>query len=264
MASRNRLGLVASILTIWATMSPALEQTTYAAEPRARIQFNLWDVPSGKPVPAMVCIRDLEDNSVRLPPDGRIMQQVSQTHEFYHGIEYEADNPDWIGPARKTLGIGDNQDRSFVYEELPSLPFWHEPVVYQTQPSFSIKLEPGRYQISVARGMEYIPITESFTVATQDQEHTLKLDRWVDLPKRGWFSGDVHVHHPTTKKAHRDFLLRYAEAEDLHVVNVLEMGHHRGTDFKQLGFGKKFREVRGAYCLVSGQEEPRSTFGHII
>ena len=70
--------------------------------------------------------------------------------------------------------------------------------------------------------------------------------------------------HPTTKKTHRDFLLRYAEAEDLHVVNVLEMGHHRGTDFKQLGFGKKFRQRRGDYCLVSGQEEPRSTFGHII
>jgi hypothetical protein len=101
-------------------------------------------------------------------------------------------------------------------------------------------------------------------VTAQDQEHTLRLDRWIDLPARGWFSGDVHVHHPTTKKTHRDFLLRYAEAEDLHVVNVLEMGHHRGTDFKQLGFGKKFRQRRGDYCLVSGQEEPRSTFGHII
>jgi hypothetical protein len=48
------------------------------------------------------------------------------------------------------------------------------------------------------------------------------------------------------------------------VVNVLEMGHHRGTDFKQQGFGKKFRVNRADYWLVSGQEEPRSTFGHII
>lgn len=192
------------------------------------------------------------------------MQRPSQTQEFYRGVEYEADNPDWIGPARKTLGKGNNNDRSFVYEELPSLPFWQEPVVYQTQPTFSIKLEPGRYQISVARGMEYIPVTKSFTVTSQDQQHTLKLERWVNLPAEGWYSGDVHVHHPTTKKAHRDFLLRYAEAEDLHVVNVLEMGHHRGTDFKQLGFGREFRERRGDYCLVSGQEEPRSTFGHII
>jgi hypothetical protein len=74
----------------------------------------------------------------------------------------------------------------------------------------------------------------------------------------------VHVHHPTTEKGHREFLLRYAEAEDLHLINVLEMGHHRGTDFKQAGFGRKFRKQRGDFCLVSGQEEPRSTFGHII
>ncbi len=265
MISRRRIELRASMLmAACITMCLAIEQASDADERQSTIQFHLLDVPSGKLVPAVICIRDLEDNSVRLPPDGRVMQRVSQTDEFYRGIAFEEDNPDWIGPPRKTLGKGDNNDRSYVYEELPSIPFWREPVLYQTQPTFSIKLEPGRYQISVARGMEYIPVTKKFTVTDQDQEHTLRLDRWVNLPARGWFSGDVHVHHPTTEKTHRDFLLRYAEAEDLHVVNVLEMGHHRGTDFKQLGFGKKFRQRRGDYWLVSGQEEPRSTFGHII
>ncbi|MCP4193756.1 MAG: CehA/McbA family metallohydrolase [Planctomycetaceae bacterium] len=240
------------------------EFTSAAAPAKSTITFHLQDVPSGRPVPAVVCIRSLDDQSVRLPPDGRIMTRFSQTEEFYQGISFDADDPNWIGPRRKMLGKGDNNDRSYVYEQLPSIPFWREPVRYQTQPNFSIQLEPGRYQISVARGMEYIPLAKPFTVTKKDQEHTLRLDRWIDLPARGWFSGDVHVHHPTTQKSHRDFLLRYAEAEDLHVVNLLEMGHHHGTDFKQAGFGKKFREQRGAYWLVSGQEEPRSTFGHII
>jgi hypothetical protein len=247
-----------------ATMCLEVEQASVADEPQATVRFHLLDVPSGKLVPAVVCIRNLDDQTVRLPPDGRVMQRVSQTEEFYRGVDFEANNPDWIGPPRKTLGKGNNNDRSYVYEELPSIPYWSEPVLYQTHPTFSIKLEQGRYRISVARGMEYIPVTKEFAVTAEDQEHTLRLERWVDLPARGWFSGDVHVHHPTTKKTHRDFLLRYAEAEDLHVVNVLEMGHHRGTDFKQLGFGKTFRQRRGDYCLVSGQEEPRSTFGHII
>ena len=265
MISRKRIGLRAiTLISACATLCLVIDQASYADEPPATVQFHLLDVPSGKLVPAVVCIRNLDDKSVRLPPDGRVMQRVSQTEEFYRGVVFEADNPDWIGPLRKTLGKGDNNDRSYVYDELPSIPFWREPVLYQTQPSFSIKLEPGRYQISVARGMEYIPVTREFAVSAQDQEHTLRLERWVDLPARGWFSGDVHVHHPTTKKTHREFLLRYAEAEDLHVVNVLEMGHHRVTDFEQLGFGKKFRQRRGDYCLVSGQEEPRSTFGHII
>ncbi|MCH2400009.1 MAG: hypothetical protein MK364_12920, partial [Pirellulales bacterium] len=113
--------------------------------------------------------------------------------------------------------------------------------------------------------MEFIPVHKDFTVVSgQSATYKIQLDRWIDLPQLGWYSGDVHVHHPTQQKSHRDFLLRYAAAEDLNVVNVLEMGHHQGTDFKQLGFGKEFREQRGNYCLVSGQEEPRSTFGHII
>ena len=174
MALQRRLGLWASILTAWATTHPVVEQATCAAEPQAKIQFNLLDIPSGKLVPAMVCIRDLQDNSVRLPPDGRIMQRVSQTDEFYRGVEYEADNPDWIGPARKTLGKGDNNDRSYVYEELPSLPFWHEPVRYQTQPTFSIELDPCRYQISGALRMDYIPVSMRATVTSQDQNHTLE------------------------------------------------------------------------------------------
>jgi hypothetical protein len=42
------------------------------------------------------------------------------------------------------------------------------------------------------------------------------------------------------------------------------MGHHTGTEFHQAGFGKDFRVQRGNFALVSGQEDPRSTFGHII
>lgn len=42
------------------------------------------------------------------------------------------------------------------------------------------------------------------------------------------------------------------------------MGHHLGTDFKVDGFGRKFRLCKSNYCLISGQEDPRSDFGHII
>jgi hypothetical protein len=263
MFSLDRNRLVSCILlaagTIVGFQTP---RTAHAAD--ATVQFRLLNVPTGQLTPAVVCIRNLDDNTVRLPPDGRELKRFSQTEEFYQGIVYDADDPNWVGPVRRTLGKGDNNDRSYVYDELRSLPFWSEEVLYQTQPRFSVKLAAGRYRISVARGMEYIPVTWEFTVAGDDQEHTIRLERWVDLPAAGWYSGDVHVHHPTTEKGHREFLLSYAAAEDLHLINVLEMGHHRGTDFKQLGFGRKFRVQRGNYCLVSGQEEPRSTFGHII
>ena len=145
MISRKQIGMRARMLiAACATLYFVVEQASYADEPKSTIQFQLLDVPSGKLVPAMVCIRNLNDESVRLPPDGRVMQRVSQTEEFYRGVVFDANNPDWIGPPRKTLGKGNNNDRSYVYDELPSIPFWREPVLYQTQPAFSIKLEPGR------------------------------------------------------------------------------------------------------------------------
>ena len=231
--------------------------------PAAAVHVRLIDTETGRVTPAMVCISG-SDNQVRLPPDGRVLTKPSTTREFYSGVEFDPD-PDWIGPVRKMQGIGDNNDRSYVYERLPSIPYWKEPVMYQTSGDFTIQLPAGEWRIAVDRGLEYIPVVQAFKV-TDEASLLLAIDlkRWIDLPQEGWWSGDVHVHHPTLLDRHRQFLLSYARACDLHLVNVLEMGHHQGTEFKQEGFGEKFRVHDGDYWLVSGQEEPRSTFGHII
>lgn len=230
-----------------------------------RVRFQIVDEHTGDTTPAMVCITGTTDGDVRLPPDGRVCEKPGRTDEFYKGIRYELDR-NWIGPVRKTMGRGDNNDRSYVYELRPSLPYWQEPVMYQTSGDFTIDLPEGSWRVAVEHGMEFVPVFEEFTLDGQEREMTknIRLERWVNLAEMGWWSGDVHVHHPILEKAHRDFLLEYAIAEDVHVVNVLEMGHHQGTDFKQEGFGPKFRVQRGDYWLVPGQEEPRSNFGHII
>lgn len=162
-------------------------------------------------------------------------------------------------------GQGDNNDRSYVYENRPSIPYWKEPVIYQTSGNFLIDLPAGRWRIRSSHGMEYVPVTEEFEATGKgEMEKTLRFERWIDLPSQGWWSGDVHVHHPSYDPAQREFLMQYAMAEDVHLVNLLEMGHHTGTEFSQAGFGRPFRAQRGAFALVSGQEDPRSTFGHII
>jgi hypothetical protein len=180
------------------------------------------------------------------------------------GIKFGADR-NWIGPVRKMQGLGTNDDRSYVYENLPSVPYWQEPVTYQTSGDFYIDLPLGRWRVAASHGIEYAPMVEEVEVSGRTElERTLNLKRWIDLPARGWWSGDVHVHHPSVEAAQREFLMQYALAEDVHVVNLLEMGHHKGTDFHQAGFGSKFRIQNGNFALVSGQEDPRSTFGHII
>jgi hypothetical protein len=229
-----------------------------------RVRVRLVDAQTGKSTPAMACISNAESGQVRLPPDGRVCTQPSSVREFYEGVKQVPD-ANWIGPVRKTQGKGNNNDRSFVYEDQPSLPYWKEPVIYQTSGDFYIDLPVGHWRIAASHGMEFVPVVEKLEVTAPGEiSKTLVLRRWIDLPAKGWWSGDVHVHHPSVDPAQREFLMQYALAEDVHVVNLLEMGHHQGTDFAQAGFGSKFRVQQGNFALVSGQEDPRSTFGHII
>ena len=233
------------------------------AEERTTVRIRIVDAASGKTVPAMVCITDGE-GVVLLPPDGRPLEAPSSTEAFYSGVRFE-DDRNWIGPVRKMAGKGNNKDRSYVYEMGPSIPYWKEPVMYQTSGDFTIDLAKGTWRIAVEHGPEYIPMVEPLEVGDDGATtKTIRMRRWINMPRRGWWSGDVHVHHPSVEAAHREFLLHYAHAADLHMVNLLEMGHHKGTDFAQAGFGADFRVRRGDYWLVSGQEDPRSTFGHII
>jgi hypothetical protein len=235
------------------------------AADKTTVHLRLLDVAAGKTTPAMVCITGTADGQVRLPPEGAVCTQPSRVDAFVRGIRFDPDR-NWIGPVRKTNGRGDNNDRAYVYEMRPSLPYWNEPVMYQTSGDFDIDLPAGKWRVAVEHGMEYVPVVEEFTITGNEGPltRTIELKRWVNLAERGWWSGDVHVHHPSLQPEHREFLLQYAVAEDLHVINLLEMGHHKGTEFKQAGFGSKFRHHRGDYWLVPGQEEPRSTFGHII
>jgi len=229
-----------------------------------RVHLRLIDTRTGKPTPAMACISDAESREVRLPPDGRLCTKPSTVRQFYSGVQFNPD-PNWIGPVRKMQGKGDNDDRSYVYEDRPSIPYWKEPVIYQTSGDFLIDLPVGRWRVGASHGMEFVPVAEEFEVNGRGElEKTFLFNRWVDLPAQGWWSGDVHVHHPSAQPAQREYLMQYALAEDVHLVNLLEMGHHTGTEFTQAGFGKKFRVQRGNFALVSGQEDPRSTFGHII
>ncbi|MGN6436614.1 MAG: CehA/McbA family metallohydrolase [Agriterribacter sp.] len=215
--------------------------------------------------PVMVCITNVKDSSVHLPPFGNVAGAPTEIGLFFSGVEYNPDK-NWVGPVRMTNGKGNNENRSILYELKPSLPYWKEPVMYQTSGDFSIQLPPGKWRISLQHGNEYRPVFEEFIIKPGEKKirKNYVLQRWINLPSMGWYSGDVHVHHPTNKPAFKEYLLEYAKAEDVHVVNMLEMGHHLGTDFKLEGFGKKFRTCKGNVCLVSGQEDPRSHFGHII
>jgi len=153
-----------------------------------RVHFRLVDDQTGQTTPAMACITDANSNEVRLPPDGRICTRPSSVQEFYSGVKFNPD-PNWIGPVRKMQGKGDNNDRSYVYEDRPSIPYWGDPVIYQTSGNFHINLPAGRWRIKASHGMEYVPVAEEFEITGEGElEKTLLFKRWIDLPARGWWS----------------------------------------------------------------------------
>lgn len=136
---------------------------------------------------------------------------------------------------------------------------------------FQMEASAGDVTIEAVRGFEYEPARA--TVQIRDDTtvtRTLRLKRWIDLPALGWHSGDVHMHpnhveggvHMTMEDCQL-----YAQAEDIHVANLLisstDSAHVFGTEF--FNAGKPDLRSTARHLLVV-QEEFRNTsamYGHM-
>jgi hypothetical protein len=83
---------------------------------------------------------------------------------------------------------------------------------------FVIELPPGKYALTVERGKEYFPLSRQITIGGEAVQESFPLRRWINMPQRGWYSGDTHVHRKTEELPN---LLR---AEDLNVAFPLPIG----------------------------------------
>jgi hypothetical protein len=97
----------------------------------------------------------------------------------------------------------------------------------------SVLLPPGKFSVTVSRGPEYLPQTHELIVGHgyESQRVGFKLERWIHLASRRWFSGDHHIHaagcahyeNPTEGVSPTD-MLRHILGEDLNVGCVLTWG----------------------------------------
>ena len=236
------------------------------AQQKTRLYIKIIASDTRNITPAMVCITNKSNLKVHLPPDGAVAGEATYPDIFFGGINF-SNNKNWVGPVRKMSGKGAvNGQRTYVYGNAPTLPYWKEPVMYQVSGNFTIDLEPGTWRISIEHGNEYVPVNSELTVKARPKEQTktFVLKRWINLPKLGWYSGDVHAHHPLNRQSFREYVLQLAKAEDVHLLNILQMGDRSHIYFQPEGFGDKFHIIHGNTSIVSGQEEPRSNYGHII
>lgn len=236
------------------------------AAQKTRVDIRITEAGSEAVTPAMICITNLDNGKVYTPPNGDMAEAATYPAPFFKGIALSNDR-NWHGPTRKMMGEGAvNGQRTYVYGQKPTLPYWPDSVMYQVTGDFSIDLFAGKWSISIQHGNEFIPVNDTFFV-TANQQPFLKqfqLQRWIDLPAMGWYSGDVHAHHPVSQPAFKEYMMQMAKAEDVHLLNLLEMGDRYKTEFKAEGFGDAYTICREDRCIAFGQEEPRSDYGHII
>ena len=122
-----------------------------------------------------------------------------------------------------------------------------------------------RYELVVSKGPEYRIHRQQFEVrAGSEARLHVDLQRWIDMPASGVYSGDQHIHirRPEESNPEISALMR---AEDIHVANILQMSNLVRYYFPQYAFGSDGQYVLGNHALVSGQESPRTAHrGHTI
>jgi hypothetical protein len=146
-------------------------------------------------------------------------------------------------------------------EPWPSADRW----VSHIDGTYRAQLPEGTYTPVLTHGHEYRRVTRQVRVAASEETNmTVQLERWIDLPKNGWYSGDNHV-HMTRSRDDDAVILGLARAEDVHVTNLLAMGNLEVAYYDQYAYGPAGQASEGGHALVSGQEDPRtSRTGHTI
>jgi hypothetical protein len=160
----------------------------------------------------------------------------------------------------------DDRSRTYLLRAETAWPVENK-LVFYVDGRYRARLPAGGYRLVASRGIEYRMIDERITIsAGETLAKTVELVRWFDQPSRGWYSGDVHIHSPRRDASDERAMQSQAQAEDLNVANLLEMGNVATTHFPQRGWGPQGgRLVDQIYALVSGQEDPRTGHrGHTI
>ncbi len=130
---------------------------------------------------------------------------------------------------------------------------------------FTVELPPGPATVRLKRGVEFLPWEREVRIASGEETVVeAEFTRFADLARRGWYSGDTHVHdlHAGDLRITPEDLVAQAEAEAVQVVHALI--HVDGS--RTMGDPARFvaglhPASRGGVLLRYGQEY-RMPFGH--
>lgn len=167
--------------------------------------------------------------------------------------------------ALKIPTLEDSRQEFVLAKDRISWPHENRRVFYIDE-TFHTQLPVGTYQVVVGRGIEYQFNTRTINiVADKETDLSINLSRFSNMPANGWYSGDPHIHASRSRKTDSKTLLAMAQAEDLHVANIMQMGTVGHSYYHQYAWGKMGQYGKDIFTLVPGQEDPRTTrMGHTL
>jgi hypothetical protein len=131
---------------------------------------------------------------------------------------------------------------------------------------YSAHIPSGPYQLVISRGPMVEPVTRSIVIkAGRSHAFDIKLQRYSDLAREPWYSGDAHIHIARPDAQADPGILKFLTAEGLNVSNLLEMANTQRRHFRQYDLGPRGRHHLGQHWIAPGIEGPRTALrGHVI
>lgn len=194
--------------------------------PQARLVVTVLDDATGRPTPVRVHLTDANGAAASLPEAAVAVMYGHWDHADGYG--YQPDSAFYVSGA------------------------------------FEVALPPGRYHLSLSKGNEYLAQQHALTLEAGTASRTYRMERWIDMPARGWYSADDHIH---LRRSPREdpLIMDWIRAEDVHVGVLLWMGDFWATYYAQYAWGADGVYREGDYLLTSGQEDPRTPeLGHAL
>ena len=154
-------------------------------------------------------------------------------------------------PRQAIAVMWGQQDRAQGYALQPDGSFY-------VDGAFDATLPPDTHHLTVSKGFVYVAQTLQLDVTAADGlTREIRLDRWIDMPARGWYSSDDHI-HLRRSPADDPAIVRWIAAEDIHVGNLLQMGDFWAVYFSQYAFGPQGRyDEIGRWLAPGGPSHAR-------
>jgi TolB protein len=126
----------------------------------------------------------------------------------------------------------------------------------------------GRFVLQTWHGPEYFVHKQELEIAAgETREVTVAMERWINMPENGWFSGENHIHANYGYGAwynDPETIRDQCEGENLHVANVVVANSDGDGVFDRQYFLGRPDPLSSARTVIYWNEEFRSTiWGHL-